>query len=122
MKFIWKGRWREGEIIIEAETLKELETILNELASKGEIESSKEAYSLAIPEIVSVQGCASAIRVLLKTNWGQQPKTMNEIKKALEANALHFSKGTLSGTLTTMTRRGDLRRVKKGGKWKYFAK
>jgi predicted transcriptional regulator len=56
------------------------------------------------------------------TDWGKQPRSMNEIKEALKANALHFSKGTLSGTLTTMTKRGDIRRMKKDRRWKYLAK
>jgi len=122
MKFTWKGKWRKGEITIEAETFQELDNALRELIPVGEIQEISRENNHEIPEMPSVRGCADAVRTLLQTDWGKQPRSMNEIKKALETNALHFSKGTLSGTLTTMIKRGDLRRVKKSGRWKYFAK
>lgn len=122
MKFTWKGKWRKGEVIIEAESIQELDNALKELASRGEIKGIPREDDQIPPEMPPVQGCSDAIRVLMKTDWGKQPRSMSEIKKALEANALHFSKGTLSGTLTTMTKRGDIRRVKKDGRWKYLAK
>ena len=122
MKFTWKGKWRKGEIIIEAETFQELDNALRALSSADEIQEISRRDNQSVPEIPFVQGCADAIRALMKTDWASQPISMSEIKQALEANALYFSKGTLSGTLTTMTKRGELRRVKKDGKWKYFAK
>ena len=122
MKFTWKGKWRKGEIIIEAETFQELDNALRALTSMGDIQEISRENNQGIPEMPSVRGCADAIRTLLETDWGRQPRSMSEINRALEANALHFSKGTLSGTLTTMTKRGDLRRMKKGAKWRYFVK
>lgn len=122
MKFTWKGKWRNGEIIIEAETLQELDNALRMLSSTGEIQEISEIKNQNIPKIPSMQGCADAIRTLMKTDWGKQPRSMNEVKMALEANALYFSKGTLSGTLTTMIKRGELRRMKEDGRWKYLAK
>ena len=122
MKFTWKGKWRKGEIVIEAETFQELDNALRALSSAGEIREISEINSQSVPEIPSVQGCTDAIRVLLETDWGKHPRSMNEIKRALEANALYFSKGTLSGTLTAMTKRGILRRVKEDGRWKYLSR
>jgi len=122
MKFTWKGKWRKGEVIIEAESVQELDKALEELASRGEIQRIPRENDKRAPEIPQVQGCSDAIRALMKTDWGKQPKSMSEIKRALEVNALHFSKGTLSGTLTTMTKRGDVRRVRKDGRWRYLAK
>lgn len=121
IKLTWKGRWRNGEVIIEAESIRELENALEELASKGEIQRIPGENESA-PRLPPVQGCSDAIRALVGTEWGKQPRSMSEIQRALEANALHFSKGTLSGTLTTMTKRGDLRRVRKSGRWKYLSK
>jgi len=121
IKLTWKGRWRNGEVIIEAESIQELDYALRELASKGEIQEIPEEEE-SVPTIPQVQGCSDAVRSLIRTDWGKQPRSMSEIQRALEANALHFSKGTLSGTLTTMTKRGDLRRMRKGGRWKYLAK
>ena len=120
MRFTWKGKWRKGEVIIEAESIQELDNALKELASRGEIQGIPRGNDQRAPEMPSVQGCSDAIRALMRTDWGKRPRSMSEIKKALEANALHFSKGTLSGTLTTMTKRGELRRVKKEGRWKYL--
>lgn len=120
MKIIWKGRWKGGELTIEAESLKELIASLNELESLGNIEGIFTEADTEIPVIPAVTGCVDAIRELMQTNWATKPRTMNEIMKALEANGLYFSKGTLSGTLTSMARKGELRRVKINGRWKYF--
>ena len=122
MRFTWKGKWRNGEVVIEAESIQELDNALKELASRGEMHGILGENDQIAPEMPPVQGCSDAIRVLMRTDWAKQPRSMSEIKKALEANALHFSKGTLSGTLTTMTKRGDIRRVRKDRRWKYLAR
>lgn len=122
MKFTWKGKWRKGEIVIEAETLQELDNALRELSLAGGIEEISGVFNQGVPEVPSVQGCSDAIRALMETDWGKHPRSMNEIKRALEANALYFSKGSLSGTLTTMTKRGVLQRVKKDGRWRYLSR
>jgi len=120
MKFTWKGKWKSGEIVVEAETLQELNEALRMLSSTGGLQGSLVNGEQSFPQIVSVQGCADALRTLMKTDWGKQPRSMKEIKNALDANALYFSKGILSGTLTAMTKRGELRRVKEEGRWKYL--
>jgi hypothetical protein len=120
MKFTWKGKWRNGEISIEAETFQELENALKTLSASEETQAS-EISDVSIPEIVA-QGCSEATRMLMETEWGKRPRSMNEIKKALETNALYFSKGTLSGTLTAMVKKGELHRVKEDGRWKYYIK
>ena len=122
MKFTWKGNWRKGEIVIEAETLEELNSILDKLFSLSEVYATPQISGEEFPELPSGLGCSDSIRALLQTEWGKQPRSMAEIKEALEANALHFSKGTLSGTLTLMTKGGHLRRFKKAGKWVYVVK
>jgi hypothetical protein len=121
MRFIWRGNWRKGEITIEADTLEELEAVLNRVLSIGAEESSA-TETKEFPKIPAGLGCTEAIKALLQTEWGRQPRTMNEIEEALKTNALYFSKGTLSGTLTLMTKAGYLRRIKKEGKWAYVAK
>ena len=122
MRFTWKGNWRKGEIVIEAETLEELNAILDKLFSLSEVQAISQIAGDEFPKLPVGLGCSDAIRALLQTEWGKKHKSMAEIKEALEANALYFSKGTLSGTLTLMTRKGHLRRVKKAGKWVYLAK
>lgn len=121
MKFTWKGRWSDGEITVEAESLKELEAALKGLgaaAKLGTMSVEKESY----PEIPSLLGCTGAVRALLEKDWGKKPRSMSEIKQALEENQLYFSKGALSATLVTLSKKGDIRRVKEEGKWKYFSK
>jgi len=120
VKVIWKGRWKGGELTIEAESLKELVASLSELKSLGNSEGIFTEADTEIPVIAAVRGCVDAIRELMQTSWAAKPRTMNEIMKALEVNGLYFSKGTLSGTLTSMARKGELRRVKINGRWKYF--
>lgn len=122
MRFTWKGNWRKGEIIIEAETLEDLDAVLDKVLSLSKIQESLEMGGEEFPKIPAGSGCSEAIRALLQTEWGRQPRSMNEITEALETNALYFSKGTLSGTLTMMTKGGHLRRFKKAGRWTYVIK
>jgi len=122
MRFTWKGKWRKGEIVIEAETLEELNNILDTLFSLSEVQATSQISGEELPPLPSGLGCSDAIRALLQTEWGKKPRSMAEIKEALEANAFHFSNGMLSGTLTLMTRGGHLWRVKKAGKWVYVVK
>jgi hypothetical protein len=123
MRFTWKGNWRKGEILIEADTLEELNGILDKLFSLSEAEAiSKMVAQEEQPVLQPGLGCSDAIKALLQTDWGKQPRSMAEIKKALETNAIYFSKGTLSGTLTILTKRGVLRRFKKDGSWVYTTK
>ena len=122
MRFTWKGNWRKGEIVIEAETLEELNNTLDKLFPLSEAQATSQISIEEFPTLPSGLGCSDALRALLQTEWGKQPRSMAEIKEVLEANALYFSKGTLSGTLTLMTKRGELRRSKKGGNWVYLAK
>jgi len=120
MRFTWKGNWRKGEILIEADTLEELNAILDKLFSLSETQSiSQMPTQEEIPVLQPGLGCSTAIKTLLQTDWGKQPRSMVEIKYALETNAMYFSKGTLSGTLTSLTKRGILKRFKKDGVWVY---
>lgn len=120
MRYTWKGSWRGGQIVIEAETLKELNGMLDELFELGAPPTSQTV--MITPVLPEGLGCSDAIRILLKSEWGSQPRAMAEIKATLEANALFFSKGTISGTLRFLTKRGDISRFKSAGKWLYTAK
>jgi hypothetical protein len=130
MRFTWKGRWRKGEITLEAESMEELTKELDKLSIVEETQpspimnSSKDfpivdVREIEIPPIPSGTGATQAIRTLLDSEWGKQPRTMKEIEDALQSNALYFSKGTLSGTLNMMTKGNSLRRFQKAGTWVY---
>ena len=128
MKLNWKGNWKNGEVTIDVDTPTELievlknlekeEAISKEIPTKTDEEPS--VISQTIPSLPPKIGCSDAIRLLLERDWGKEPRTMAEMTEALENNALYFGKGTISGGLTTMVKRGDLRRIKKGGRWAYL--
>jgi hypothetical protein len=115
--------WRSGEILIEAETLEELNAQLDKLFGPGEIRVASQTVASTAPVLPAGLGCSNAIKTLLTGEWGKQrPRSMAEIKNVLETNALYFSKGTLSGTLKFLSTQGDLRRFKKTGVWVYTTK
>ena len=60
------------------------------------------------------------MRDLLSTEWGKHPKSYREIKEALETNAIYYPENTLWPTLTLMTKKGELRRIKKGKIYSYI--
>ena len=64
------------------------------------------------PKIPRTNQCSEAIISLLHTDWGENPRTIGELREAMEANAVFFPKTTLSGVLVWLTKRGDLRRWK----------
>jgi hypothetical protein len=73
------------------------------------------------PQILAASGCADAIRRLLSTQWGRtEARTESELALAMKSNALHYGHGTISGLLTHMTKRGQLRRLKKGQAYGYI--
>lgn len=51
------------------------------------------------------------MNALLATDWFNQPRTLAEIHKALEVNAIFCPEGQVSDRLTKMTRQGRFRRV-----------
>jgi hypothetical protein len=120
LKFIWTGRWRKGDLSIEAQTLEELTNALNELGTVDELDNASSGNSY--PEIPRMIGLTDAVRRLMWQDWGKQPRLMMEITKALKANKYHFPRGALSATLIALVKKGDVRRMKEEGKWKYFGK
>ncbi|MEM2876035.1 MAG: hypothetical protein QXL67_03680 [Candidatus Bathyarchaeia archaeon] len=71
--------------------------------------SENEYPTLSLPPNTS---CPEALIELLKTDWGRKaPRTLNEMIQAMKLNALHYPKGTISGRLADMTKKGIVRRV-----------
>jgi hypothetical protein len=122
MKFTWKGRWKGGEIVIAAETIEELNADIEKLFASNREPSPTPTSNKAYPLLPAGLGCSEAVLTLLGSEWGAQQRSMADIRKALEANGLFFSKGTLSGTLTFLTKRGDIARTKSAGSWVYMIK
>ena len=64
------------------------------------------------PKIGRTTQCGEAVQALLSSDWGKTPRTISEIREAMEANAIFFPKTTLSGVLVWLVKKGQLRRWK----------
>ncbi|MCX6648126.1 MAG: hypothetical protein NTV61_01875 [Candidatus Bathyarchaeota archaeon] len=68
--------------------------------------------SEALPQIPRTTQCSEAVTSLLTNNWGKTPRTIAELREAMEANAVFFPKTTLSGVLVWLVKKGTVRRYK----------
>ncbi len=84
-------------------------TVKTEPATKGK-ETGK-APAQAYPTIEGVVNCDEAVRGLLETDWGKwRPRTMEELKDAMKANKITYTKRTLERTLNKLADKGMVRR------------
>ncbi len=72
----------------------------------------EELTPLDYPKIERTNQCGEAVTSLLSTDWGKTPRTIGELREAMEANAIFFPKTTLSGVLVWLVKKGQLRRWK----------
>lgn len=124
MRFTWEGKWKKGKLSVESDSIEELERVLDGLEieemSEGTIIQSEKENMIDMPKISGELKCADAIKAILESDWGnKEPRTMPELKEALETNGIYFPKGTISGMLTYLTKKGYLRRMKKDNIWAY---
>ena len=118
----WRGAYRGGEIEIEASTRDELDEQLNAIEPANNSSGLSNSQALDAPTLSGGLGCTDAIREALGTPWGTaEPRTMAELDQVFKNNALYFSGGSLSGSLTYLTKNGTIRRIDKGGKWGYLS-
>jgi hypothetical protein len=80
----------------------------------------EEPTSVEAPVIRVTKSTQKNIRALFETPWGKAPKSSEDISKALEVNAVPDSRSNIAVALIRLVKIGDLRRVKKAGKWTYF--
>ena len=103
-------------------TLDELSAIVGKVSNAFEVEAigipgnpdhvEAEASILDIPKISRTSKCGDAVVALLTTDWGNNPRTISELREAMEANAIFFPKTTLSGVLVWLVKKGRVRRWK----------
>ena len=103
-------------------TLDELSAIVGKVSDAFEVEATgipesperveAEASILDIPKISRTSKCGDAVVALLTTDWGNSPRTISELREAMEANAIFFPKTTLSGVLVWLVKKGRVRRWK----------
>ena len=118
MKLIWIGRWKKGQISIEAENVQELVKILDELEESEKIEPSI-IQEFNYPRIKS-SNCSGDVIKILKSDWGKAKlRNWSEIQDVLKSNAIHYSRGAISGGLTYLIQTKRLRREKAGNKYGY---
>ena len=65
----------------------------------------------AYPKIKAGINCKEAVISLLKTDWGKwRPRTMEELKDAMKASKINYTKRTLERTLNKLADKGMVRR------------
>ena len=73
----------------------------------------KESQVENLPKMGRVENCTDAVLSLLGTDWGKwRPHTIDELRRALRANGLHYPGRTLMGTLTKLAGKNTVRRWK----------
>ncbi|MGD0804999.1 MAG: hypothetical protein ABSA11_13110 [Candidatus Bathyarchaeia archaeon] len=102
--------------------LDELPTIVEKVSNSFQGESSghrprskkqtDNGASEVLPQIPRTTQCSEAVTALLAEPWGKTPRTISELREAMEANAVFFPKTTLSGVLVWMVKKGTIRRWK----------
>jgi len=104
-------------------TLDDLSSIVGKVTHAFDVESlvlpgSPERTEVAVaslldyPKISRTSKCGDAVVALLTTDWGNSPRTISELREAMEANAIFFPKTTLSGVLVWLVKKGRIRRWK----------
>ncbi len=103
-------------------TLDDLPTIIEKVSSSFQGESTghrprqkkqvENGVPEAMPQIPRTTQCSEAVTALLADPWGKTPRTIAELREAMEANAVFFPKTTLSGVLVWLVKKGTVRRWK----------
>ena len=127
-KIWYEGAWNGGRVHVEADSLPELDKIVQELKQNGNGHvDARTTTDLSLgslnsyPQLSAELGCTGAIISLLGSDWGKaEPRTEAELREAMKASAIHYPHGTISGVLTSITKRKKIRRVgKKNGSYAY---
>ena len=79
---------------------------------RPEVRLVEKADALNYPKIPRTNQCSEAIISLLSTDWGKIPRTIGELREAMDANAIFFPSTTLSGVLIWLVKKDKLRRWK----------
>jgi hypothetical protein len=82
-------------------------TVKTEASKATETVQSQRSY----PKIANAIDCKEAIIRLLETDWGKwRPRTMEELKEAMDASDLKYSVTVLNLNLKDLTDKGIIRR------------
>ncbi|PIN88134.1 hypothetical protein COV12_00110 [Candidatus Woesearchaeota archaeon CG10_big_fil_rev_8_21_14_0_10_32_24] len=64
-------------------------------------------------------GPLGRIRILINENFFKEKKEIRQILKRLEERAVFYTSQSISPALIRLIKKGELRRIKEGNKWKY---
>src|SRR3989442_4158454 len=125
-RIMYEIPWNGGLIRVEASSVEELIAIIGDLLkhSMSLEEKSHHPQQMSEGEYPSISGslsCKGSISEILASQWGKaQPRIESEITQAMKANSVYYPRGTISGVLAQMSKRGEIRRVgKKNGAFAY---
>lgn len=87
-------------------------TVKTEPPDKKEpAKEAAEAPAQDYPKIRSPKSCDEAVLKFLETDWGKwRPRTMDELKAAMDSNKLKYPGRMLSATLDALAEKGKVRR------------
>ena len=94
------------------EKVSEAFNIENRDGGEGQDQPEELSTTAMFPRIPRTTQCGEAVVSLLATDWGKTPRTISELREAMEANAVFFPKTTLSGVLVWLVKKGRIRRWK----------
>lgn len=95
-------------------------TIITKLGIGGNTAQTIAGETAEYPIIEHASSQYDAILKAICTDWARKmPRGLNEIHAALAMNAIHIDKKTLGSRLTTLTRQGKIRRIKRNGIYVY---
>jgi len=84
------------------------------------VEEIEEAPTEEIPVIRPSRSTMENIMALFEQDWGKKPRSVAEVMKALEVNAVPDHPAAVSTYLRRLVKRGFLRRIKKDNLWHYY--
>ena len=86
-------------------------TVKTEAPPKETSKAAAEAPAQNYPKIASPASCEEAVSRFLETDWGKwRPRTMEELKEAMNANGLKYPGRTLGATLDALAEKGKVQR------------
>jgi hypothetical protein len=84
-------------------------TVKTEPSTK--VKATSKTPAQTYPKIKSATNCEDAVLRLLETDWGKwRPRTMEELKDAMKANKMKYTKRNLTRTLNELANKGMIRR------------
>lgn len=97
--------------------------IMEEVMPEEEIPTEEEIETAPVQDIPVIKPSRSTmdnIIAIFNTDWGNKPRSVAEVMKALEINAVPDRASVVSTYLRRLVKRGILRRIQLEGLWHYY--